>query len=140
MPTFFGISICAFSFVRLLPGDPILAMAGERGVSPERYAELRRAIRLQSADLGSVSRTISASVLRGDFGISIGTKRPVLDDFHTLFPATLELALVAMIIAVLIGIPAGIFAAVKRGSGSTRRRWAWRSPAIPCRSSGGACC
>ena len=55
-------------------------------------------------------------MLRGDFGISISSKRPVLDDFSTLFPATIELSLCAMIFAILLGIPAGIFAAVKRGS------------------------
>ena len=55
-------------------------------------------------------------VLNGDFGISISTKRPVLVDFMALFPATVELALFAMIFAILLGIPAGIFAAIKRGT------------------------
>ena len=115
VPTVFGITLAAFAFVRLLPGDPILAMAGERGVSPERYAELverfgfNRPYILQYFDY-------IANVLHGDFGISLSTKRPVFAEFLALFPATLELAVVAMIIAILIGIPAGIFAAVKRGS------------------------
>ena len=55
-------------------------------------------------------------MLQGDFGISIATKRPVISEFLTLFPATVELALFAMLFAVMLGIPAGIFAAVKRGS------------------------
>lgn len=115
VPTVFGISLAAFAFVRLLPGDPILALAGERGVSPERYAELierfgyNRPYVLQYLDY-------IGNVLTGDFGISIATKRPVWGEFAALFPATLELATVAMIIAIVIGIPAGIFAAVKRGS------------------------
>ena len=115
VPTVFGITLAAFAFVRLLPGDPILAMAGERGVSPERYAELverfgfNRPYILQYFDY-------IANVLHGDFGISLSTKRPVFAEFLALFPATLELAVVAMVIAILIGIPAGIFAAVKRGS------------------------
>ena len=115
VPTVFGISLAAFAFVRLLPGDPILAMAGERGVSPERYAELvvrfgyDKPIWLQYLNY-------IGNVLTGDFGISIATKRPVIGEFAALFPATLELATVALILAVLIGIPAGIFAAVKRGS------------------------
>ena len=115
VPTVFGISLAAFAFVRLLPGDPILALAGERGVSPERYAEL---IKQFGYDRPYVFQYLDyiGNVLTGDFGISIATKRPVFAEFQALFPATLELATVAMIIAILIGIPAGIFAAVKRGS------------------------
>jgi dipeptide transport system permease protein len=115
VPTFFGISLAAFAFVRLLPGDPVVALAGERGVTPERHAEL---IRQFGYDQPYVVQYLHylANVFTGNFGNSIATKRPVLGEFLTLFPATLELALVAMIIAVLLGIPAGIFAAVKRGS------------------------
>src|SRR5690606_17949374 len=56
------------------------------------------------------------SALQGDFGISIKTKTAVLDQFLALFPATVELAFFAMVFAILIGIPAGIFAAIRRGS------------------------
>ncbi|HTO29133.1 MAG TPA: ABC transporter permease subunit, partial [Devosia sp.] len=56
------------------------------------------------------------SVLTGDFGVSLGTKRPVLNEFMILFPATVELALCAIILATVVGIPAGVLAAVKRGS------------------------
>ena len=55
-------------------------------------------------------------ILQGDFGSSLVTKQPILSQFFALFPATLELSLCAIIFAVLLGIPAGIFAAVKRGS------------------------
>ncbi len=115
VPTIFGISLAAFAFVRLLPGDPILALAGERGVSPERYAELIERFGYNRSYVVQYLDYIG-NVLTGDFGISIATKRPVWGEFAALFPATLELATVAMIIAVAIGIPAGIFAAVKRGS------------------------
>jgi dipeptide transport system permease protein len=115
VPTVVGISLAAFSFVRLLPGDPILALAGERGVTPEHYAELIKRFGYDRP-LWQQYFAYVGNVLQGDFGISIATKRPVLGEFLTLFPATVELALVAMIIATLIGIPAGIFAAVKRGS------------------------
>lgn len=115
IPTVFGISLAAFAFVRLLPGDPILAMAGERGVSPERYAELVERFGYDKSYVVQYFNYIG-NVLTGDFGISISTKRPVLGEFLALFPATLELATVALIIAIAIGIPAGIFAAVKRGS------------------------
>jgi dipeptide transport system permease protein len=56
------------------------------------------------------------ALLSGDFGKSVVTKRPVLSEFLTLFPATLELSLVAVLIAVAVGIPAGVFAAIRRGS------------------------
>jgi dipeptide transport system permease protein len=115
VPTVFGISLAAFAFVRLLPGDPILALAGERGVSPERYAELLERFGYNRPIWVQYFSYIGG-VLQGDFGISIATKRPVIGEFLTLFPATVELAVIAMILATLIGVPAGIFAAVKRGS------------------------
>lgn len=115
IPTFIGVTIVAFGFVRILPGDPVLLMAGERGVSPERHAQLL-------ANLG-FDRPIWEqyldyvwNVLHGDLGASLVTKKPVISEFMALFPATAELALCAIILAVLIGVPAGVFAAVKRGS------------------------
>ena len=115
IPTLIGITICAFFFVRLLPGDPILAMAGEHGVTPERYAELREKF---GYNLPIWQQYINyvVDVLHGRFGVSLATKRPVLDEFSVLFPATIELSVVAMIFAALIGIPAGVIAAVRRGS------------------------
>jgi len=115
IPTVFGITLCAFAFVRLLPGDPILAMAGEHGVSPERYEILKEQFGYNLPIWQQYFQYLG-NILRGDFGISLSTKRPVMTEFLTLFPATIELAVFAMIIAVVVGIPAGIFAAVKRGS------------------------
>jgi dipeptide transport system permease protein len=115
IPTFLGVTIIAFSFIRLLPGDPVQLMSGERVMSPERHALIMhqlgydRPLVIQYADyLGGI--------VTGDFGSSIVTKRPVLGEFLKLFPATLELSFCAIILAVALGIPAGIFAAVKRGS------------------------
>ena len=115
IPTFIGISICAFAFVRLLPGDPILAMAGEHGVSAERYAQLREQFGY-NLPIWQQYFNYLGDVLTGNFGVSLATKRPVLTEFATLFPATMELSLAAMIFAVVLGVPAGIFAAVRRGS------------------------
>jgi dipeptide transport system permease protein len=115
VPTVIGISICAFAFVRVLPGDPILAMAGQHGVTPERYEILKEQFGY-NLPIWQQYFDYLGSVLQGDFGISLATKRPVITEFLTLFPATIELALTAMFLAVIIGIPAGIFAAVKRGS------------------------
>ena len=115
VPTVIGISICAFAFVRLLPGDPILAMAGEHGVTPERYEILKEAFGY-NLPIWQQYLNYLGSVLTGDFGVSLGTKRPVLNEFMILFPATVELALCAILLATLVGIPAGVLAAVKRGS------------------------
>ena len=115
VPTVIGISICAFAFVRLLPGDPILAMAGEHGVTPERYEILKEAFGY-NLPIWQQYLNYLGSVLTGDFGVSLGTKRPVLNEFRTLFPATVELALCAIILATAVGVPAGVLAAVKRGS------------------------
>ncbi len=115
VPTFLGITIVAFGFVRILPGDPVLLMAGERGVSPERHAEL-------SAQLGFDKPIVMqyldflGRLLQGDLGNSLVTKKPVLTEFLALFPATVELGLCAIIIATLVGVPVGVLAAVKRGS------------------------
>ena len=115
LPTLIGITICAFAFVRLLPGDPILAMAGEHGVSPERYAELKEQFGYNLPIWQQYAHYVRDAAT-GNFGVSISSKRPVIEDFMTLFPATIELSVFAMIFAMLLGIPAGIFAAVKRGS------------------------
>ncbi len=115
IPTFIGITIAAFSFIRLLPGDPVLLMAGERGISPERHAQLMHELGYDRPIIVQYFDFLTSS-LTGDLGQSIVTKRPVFDEFFTLFPATLELSICAMLFAVLLGIPAGILAATKRGS------------------------
>ena len=115
VPTLIGISICAFAFVRVLPGDPILAMAGQHGVTPERYEILREQFGY-NLPIWQQYFNYVGNLLQGNFGISLATKRPVLNEFMTLFPATVELALVAMIFAIGVGVPAGVLAAVKRGS------------------------
>ena len=115
VPTLIGITICTFGFVRLIPVDPILAMAGERGVTAERYAELVIKYGFDRP-IWEQYLIYLGQLLRGDFGTSIVSHRPVIADFLTLFPATVELSLCALVIAIVIGIPVGIIAAVKRGS------------------------
>ncbi|WP_026479977.1 ABC transporter permease subunit [Ahrensia sp. 13_GOM-1096m] len=115
IPTFLGVTLAAFSFVRILPGDPVLLMAGERGVSPERHAQLLeqfgfdRPLYVQYFDY-------LFSALSGDLGQSLVTKKPVWDEFFTLFPATFELSICAIIFALVIGLPIGMLAAIKRGT------------------------
>jgi dipeptide transport system permease protein len=115
IPTLIGISICAFAFVRVLPGDPILAMAGQHGVTPERYEILKEQFGY-NLPIWQQYFNYVGGLLQGDFGVSLATKRPVLNEFFTLFPATVELALMAMLFAVAVGVPFGVLAAVKRGS------------------------
>jgi dipeptide transport system permease protein len=115
VPTFLGVTLAAFAFIRLIPGDPIELLVGERGISPERHAELLRQMGFDRP-LWAQYLEFLGNVLSGDLGRSIVTKQPVLQEFLTLFPATIELSLCAMIIAVGIGLPAGILAAVRRGS------------------------
>ena len=115
VPTFIGITIVAFGLVRLLGSDPVALLAGERVMSPERHAELSHQFGFDRP-IWEQYLDFVLSALQGDFGVSIRTKTAVLDQFLTLFPATVELAIFAMILAIAIGIPAGIFAAIKRGS------------------------
>ncbi|HUF55696.1 MAG TPA: ABC transporter permease subunit [Thermohalobaculum sp.] len=115
IPTFIGVTIISFAFIRLLPGDPIILLAGERGMTEERYAEL---LQVYGYDRPIVVQYLDYlwGILQGDLGNSIVTKRPVLEEFLTLFPATIELGLCAIVFAVALGIPMGVLAAVKRGS------------------------
>ena len=115
LPTFIGVTLLTFALIRLVPGDPILLMAGERGMDPARYAALRAELGLDRPLL--VQYVIYMSdVIQGDLGKSIITREPVLQEFITLFPATIELSLMAMLISVSIGLPAGTIAAVRRGT------------------------
>ncbi len=115
IPTFIGVSIIAFAFIRLLPGDPVMLMSGERVMDPTRHAQIMHELGM---DRPLVMQYLSyiGGILQGDFGTSIVTKRPITQQFFALFPATLELSLCAIVFAIVLGIPAGVFAAIKRGS------------------------
>jgi dipeptide transport system permease protein len=115
IPTFLGVTVVAFGLIRLIPGDPILLLAGERGLEPERHARLMAEYGLDKP-LWEQYLGYLGGVLQGDLGQSIVTKRPVLDEFMALFPATVELSLCALLLAVAIGLPAGVVAGVRRGS------------------------
>ncbi len=114
VPTFIGVTLTSFFFIRLLPGDPILLLAGERGVDPERYQELMVKFGYNEP-IWQQYLSYLGKLFQGDLGVSIVTKQPVLQEFMTLFPATVELGVCAIIFAIVVGLPAGIIAAVKRG-------------------------
>jgi len=115
LPTFFGMTLLAFFLIRLVPGDPIETLAGERGIDAARHTKLLHEYGLDQPLLTQYGIYIG-KVLHGDLGKSIITQTPVAQEFLSLFPATVELALCAMVFALLIGIPAGVLAAVKRNS------------------------
>jgi len=115
VPTFIGITLLAFFLIRLVPGDPIETMAGERGIDPARHEQLRKEYGFDKPIFVQYGIYI-ARVLQGDLGQSIVTRESVLTEFLALFPATVELALCAILFALIIGIPAGIIAAVRRNS------------------------
>ncbi|SUC24238.1 dipeptide transporter permease DppB [Proteus vulgaris] len=115
IPTFIGITLLTFIFVHLIPGDPVMIMAGERGLSPERHAYLMAELGLDKP-LWQQYLNYLNGILHGDLGISLKSRIPVWDEFLPRFKATLELGICAMIFAVSVGIPVGVLAAVKRGS------------------------
>lgn len=115
VPTLLGVVLLAFFLVRQLHGDAVEARSGERGITAEQLAERRHALGLDRP-LYEQFLSYLGDVVQGDLGRSYVTQRPVLDEFAELFPATIELSIVAMIFAVVIGLPAGILAALTRGS------------------------
>jgi dipeptide transport system permease protein len=115
VPTFIGITLLVFVLIRLIPGDPIETMAGERGIDPARHAQLRKDYGFDQPVLVQYGLYLSRLV-HGDLGRSIVTHEPVISEFRTLFPATIELSVCAILFALCLGLPAGIIAAVRRNS------------------------
>ena len=115
IPTFVALMAVTFVAIRLVPGDPVEVRVGERGISPERLAQFRHELGLDQP-LWKQFLDYMGQLLQGDFGTSLATSQPVLTEFLTLFPATLELSLAAIVLAVLVGLPAGTLAAARRGT------------------------
>ncbi|WP_445502139.1 ABC transporter permease subunit [Microvirga sp. G4-2] len=115
IPTFIGITLLAFFLIRLVPGDPIETLAGERGIDPARHEQLLKEYGLDKPVFVQYGIYLSR-VLQGDLGKSMITQEPVLSEFKALFPATIELALCAILFALILGLPAGIIAALRRNS------------------------
>lgn len=114
IPTLLLVSIMVFSLQKLLPGDPLLAMAGEER-DPEVIAQLRAEYHLNDPIPAQYFYWVS-NALRGDLGISLRTKEPVTQLIISKLPVTLELSLLAMMVALLVGIGMGIIAAVRKDS------------------------
>jgi peptide/nickel transport system permease protein len=114
VPTLIGLTILLFLWVRSLPSGPAVALLGEKATP----AEVERINELYGFNRPWYEQyfTWMGRLLRGDFGASIQTGRPVLEEFANRFPATLELSIAALIIAVGLGIPLGYWAARKHNT------------------------
>ena len=112
IPTLIGLSVLTFSIARIVPGDPVGLAAGPRATE-EIKETLRREFGFdQPLPIQYVS--YMAGLFRGDWGESLYTRRPVIDALSAYWPATLELTTAAVVIATLLGVPAGVISAMYR--------------------------
>jgi len=114
VPVLLGVTILVFSLIHLIPGDPATAMLGERA-TPASLARVRASLGLDKP-IWQQYLIYMGKVLRGDLGTSILRQDPVTEQLLIRFPATVELSVTAILLALLFGIPAGVFAAVRRNS------------------------
>ncbi len=115
LPTLLGVTVVAFALIRLIPGDPIEIMVGERRLDPAAHAALMHQMGLDQP-LPAQYLHYLAQLVQGDLGRSLVTREPVSAEFKVLFPATVELASAALLLALVVGLPLGVAAALKRGS------------------------
>jgi peptide/nickel transport system permease protein len=116
IPALLGVVLTTFILMRAVPGDVVTNLVGLEGnVSPERMAEMRRMFGLDLPIHVQFGQWFGAA-LQGDLGSSLRTSRPIVQDLLLRFPVTLELTFLSLVIALVIAIPLGIVAAVRRGS------------------------
>jgi peptide/nickel transport system permease protein len=114
IPVLIGVATLVFSLIHLVPGDPAQAMLGD-GASERDIADLRSRLGLDRPLLEQYARFMHG-VARGDLGTSFRTGQPVVGAILERVPATIELAMAAMLVAMVVAIPLGIVAAVRRGT------------------------
>jgi peptide/nickel transport system permease protein len=115
VPVVFGVSAVVFSIVHLLPGDPVLAILSGANATPEQVAELRAQLRLEDPLIVQYARFLRRAAV-GDFGRSIFSRRPVIEEIADQLPATLELAGTAILVAAGLGLALGVLAAVRHNT------------------------
>jgi len=115
VPVLFGVTLLVFLMAWVTPGDPVVAMLGEasQGISRQALEDLRRELGLDRP-LPVQYLDYVAGLLRGDLGDSVRSRRPVLSEIRDRLPATIELALAALAIAVALGVALGVLAAVRK--------------------------
>lgn len=114
VPVILGVSILVFSLIHFIPGDPATVLLGERA-SAANVADLRERLGLDRPVLEQYF-VWAGNILRGDLGNTIRGNIPIRNEIRNRFPATVELSLVALFLATIIGIPVGILSAVRRNS------------------------
>lgn len=115
LPVLLGVSVIVFVMMALTPGDPVQIMIGDQSITPEQEAELRRGLGL---DRPMIERffIFLGNAVQFDFGESFYHRRPVADVIAERLPATIELSLVALIVALVTAIPLGVLAAIRKNS------------------------
>ncbi len=111
--TFVGLTAVTFTIGRVMPADPVLAIVGDRA-SQAAYDKVYTEMGLDRPIYAQYGRYL-VELAQGDLGTSVMTSRPVIEDIKRFFPATLELATIATLMGVLIGVPMGVWAAVNQG-------------------------
>jgi ABC-type dipeptide/oligopeptide/nickel transport system permease component len=115
IPLLLGVSVVIFALMRLIPGDPVVIMIGAENATPEEMARLRRVLGLDQSLPIQYARFLGRLVT-GDLGMSLASDEPVSRLIRERLPATVELALAAVAVALVIAIPAGVISAVRRYS------------------------
>ena len=115
VPVLFGVSLLVFMMLHLVPGDPVKMMLSEFQTSPQQVELLRSQLHLDEPLPQQYGRFV-VNALRGDLGLSIRSKRPVRNEIAENLGSTLQLAAAALLIAIGIGMPLGIIAALKQHS------------------------
>jgi peptide/nickel transport system permease protein len=115
IPIVLGVSVLSFLLLYLIPGDVVDILMGTESGDPARLAEMRKLFGLDQPVLVRYA-TWLGDLLHGDLGRSFVTRRPVTAEILTAFPVTLQLTVAALVVALMVGVPLGLLAAVKRGS------------------------
>ncbi|HEU0113271.1 MAG TPA: ABC transporter permease, partial [Thermomicrobiales bacterium] len=115
IPTIFGLSLLVFLMVHLLPGDAVDVMLTQQGATAEQLKQLKAELGLDDPLWEQYGR-FAGDALRGDLGRSLFSHQPVVEQILEQFPATIQLTLAGMALALLFGIPLGMLAAVKQNS------------------------
>jgi ABC-type dipeptide/oligopeptide/nickel transport system permease component len=115
VPVLFGVTLAVFSMLFLVPGDPVKMMLAEFVTNPDQVAQMRAQLHLDEPILTQYGRFVG-SALRGDLGMSIRSRRPVTTEIGENLASTAQLALAAMLVAIGLGVPLGLLAALSRNS------------------------
>ena len=115
VPVLFGVTLAVFSMLFLVPGDPVKMMLAEFVTNPDQVAQMRAQLHLDEPILKQYGRFV-ANAARGDLGTSIRSRRPVTTEIGENVASTAQLAVAAMLVAIAVGVPLGLLAALSRNS------------------------